>query len=285
MLIATAISGALFQLIDPARSVFQPQLEAADEQQRLRVGADMIVRDLLMAGAGPSAGAGAGPLWSPTPPVMPYRRGLLGDDASANVYYRPDTMTVLFVPSAAQPATVISHTYYVKPDSATGALQLMQYNGDQGDFSLVENVVALEFQYNGDPRPPQMLSPPAPAIDPDTNDEYPAGENCLFARVSGAAVPRLDTLSLDLGLVSLPSAVLTDGPWCPNASAAGRFDADLLRIRRIGVRLRVQVGSAMLRGPAGVLFTHGGTATRNARLVPDREIRVDVSPRNLNTGR
>jgi hypothetical protein len=284
-LIAIAVSGALFQLMDPARLVFQPQLEAADAQQRLRVGADMMVRDLIMAGAGPTVGPNVGPLWSSTAPVMPYRHGSVGDDPALGVFYRPDAVTVIFVPSTASPGTVVSRTYYAKPDSATGALQLMQYNGDQGDFPLIDNVVALGFEYGGDPQPPETLPPPSFGIDPDAQDEYPAGENCLFARVDGAAVPRLNELSLEPALVLLAPAILTDGPWCPNAMVANRFDADLLRIRRISVRLRVQVGSGMFRGPVGVLFTRAGTATRNSQLVPDREIRVDVTPRNLNVSR
>jgi len=40
-----------------------------------------------------------------------------------------------------------------------------------------------------------------------------------------------------------------------------------------------------LRGPAGVLFTYGGTSTGGARLVPDQEIRFDITPRNMNLGR
>jgi hypothetical protein len=59
----------------------------------------------------------------------------------------------------------------------------------------------------------------------------------------------------------------------------------MLRVRRVGVRLRVQVASADLRGPAGVLFTRGGTSLDSKRLVPDQEIRFEVTPRNMNLGR
>ena len=41
------------------------------------------------------------------------------------------------------------------------------------------------------------------------------------------------------------------GPWCPDGVHAARFDADLLRIRRVRLRLRVQVAVAAMRGPAG----------------------------------
>jgi len=45
------------------------------------------------------------------------------------------------------------------------------------------------------------------------------------------------------------------------------------------------VAMASLRGPAGILFAHGGTATSAHRYVPDQEIRFDITPRNLNLGR
>ena len=49
--------------------------------------------------------------------------------------------------------------------------------------------------------------------------------------------------------------------------------------------LRVETASAALRGPAGVLFTNGGTSTGGSRWVPDQEVHFEVAPRNLNVGR
>jgi len=51
----------------------------------------------------------------------------------------------------------------------------------------------------------------------------------------------------------------------------------------VHVKLRVQAAAASLRGPAGVLFMHGGTG--RTQYVPDQEISIDVTPRNLNAGR
>jgi hypothetical protein len=85
--------------------------------------------------------------------------------------------------------------------------------------------------------------------------------------------------------VALTAAQLTDGPFCPDDTNANRWDADLLRIRRIGVRLRVQAAIAALRGPAGVLFARAGTSKGGFRSVPDQELQFDISPRNLNLGR
>jgi hypothetical protein len=103
---------------------------------------------------------------------------------------------------------------------------------------------------------------------------------------SPVPAPRLATLGDDAaGLVRLTAARLTDGPWCPNAASQRRWDADLLRIRTIAVTVRVQAANAALRGPAGALFRHGGTAHSGNRWLPDQELRFQVAPRNLNVGR
>jgi hypothetical protein len=79
----------------------------------------------------------------------------------------------------------------------------------------------------------------------------------------------------------LDAAALTDGPWWPDAADPDRVDADTRRIRRVRVRLRLEASQGSVRGPAGELFTRGGTATSAARYVPDGEIRFDVAPRNV----
>jgi hypothetical protein len=73
-----------------------------------------------------------------------------------------------------------------------------------------------------------------------------------------------------------------DGPWCPDVVAKNRYDADLLRIRRVRFTLRVQTALASLRGPAGALFMNAGTSRAGNRVVPDMEVQLDVTPRNLN---
>ena len=56
-----------------------------------------------------------------------------------------------------------------------------------------------------------------------------------------------------------------DGPWLSDGASADPFDADLLAIRRIRITLRVEAVRVLLRTP-----------------LPDHEIALDVSPRNLN---
>ncbi|HZT75597.1 MAG TPA: prepilin-type N-terminal cleavage/methylation domain-containing protein [Vicinamibacterales bacterium] len=166
-------------------------------------------------------------------------------------------------------------------------IQLVVSNGGV-DAPVISNVVDLAFTYYGDPQPPQIgtYGPQPPPIDEQAPGlAWPPGENCAFAVVAGAQVPRLAVLGAGPALVPLSAAQLTDGPWCPDAANANRWDADLLRVRAVGVQLRVQAAIAALRGPAGVLFTVAGTGRDASRWVPDREVTFRVSPRNMNLGR
>lgn len=186
--------------------------------------------------------------------------------------------------------------YYL--DTATN--QLMFYDGGLGsDVPVVDNVVGLAFEYFGDPQPPAWR--PGKAVSDTTGPwtsygpkpsalavaPYAAGANCVFnndgSPVPASALPALGATGT--GLVKLTAAQLTDGPWCPNATSLNRWDADLLRVRKIGVTVRVQAANAALRGPASALFTRGGTSRGGEKWVPDQEIRLQVSPRNLNLGR
>lgn len=196
--------------------------------------------------------------------------------------------------AGAQIAQIMQRTYYW--DAA--ALQLMYYDGDQRDEAVVDNVVDLAFEYFGDARAPVRVETPSgeiyttygpkpPALGVVTSS-WPAGENCTFLVDAGTGkhASRLPDLAAgSQGLVQLTEAMLTDGPWCPDNTFPTRFDADLLRLRKIGVRLRVQVASSELRGPAGVLFTNGGTSSGGRTMVPDQVIRFEITPRNFNLGR
>jgi hypothetical protein len=354
-----------------AQLTFRTQPEVADMQQRARVAAAAMGHDLLMAGAGPASTALAGALVRQLPPVAPYRRGWV-DDARGGVFYRPDMVSLVYVPATtaeadilhafdlgrellvdlapncgvlvrervcgftvdmrvilfdargafdlatvvdvagdrvrvqhagglsstydghAVMAEVMAPTYLVRPDAATGALQLARYDGFRTERPVIDNVVDAHFDYFGDPAPPRAW-PPLAAEDPprpatsygppppeagvdDWRDLWAAGENCVFAE---GPVPRLGQLAAAPSPTRLDPARLRDGPWCPDAAHAVRFDADLLRIRRVRLRLRVQVAVAAMRGPAGRLFARGGTAASPELFAPDQQIVLDVTPRNL----
>jgi prepilin-type N-terminal cleavage/methylation domain-containing protein len=187
------------------------------------------------------------------------------------------------------------HVYWL--DRTTD--QLMHYDGYLTPAAVVDNVVALDFEYHGDPDPPALRRP---GIDRSTTygtappplgveqPPWPAGENCTMTVVGGRQRSRLPALGEPGGgLVQMTEASLTDGPWCPAADNPNRFDADLLRVRKIRVSLRVQSGSPEFRSSIGTdrdaLFLKPGTSRGGYRQVPDQAIRFDVTPRNLNLGR
>ena len=181
----------------------------------------------------------------------------------------------------------------------------MRSDGFQTTTPVLDSVVALAFEYYGEPMPPALRRPgvdqsatygPSPPALGVANNPWPAGENCTIQVVGGQQVPRLAALgNPGGGLVQLTAVQLTDGDassssaWCPDANNPNRFDADLLRIRKIRVTIRLQALNAWLRGSLAAgpdaLFATAGTPSGGYRYVPDQSIRFDVSPRNMNLGR
>ena len=197
-------------------------------------------------------------------------------------------------------AEVMAPTYLVRPDMATGALQLVRYDGFRTDRPVVDNVVEARFDYFGDPAPPRAWPPQRRGGSAEARDVLRPGAARVRRRRSagrvgagrelrlhggdldiGAPVPRLGQLAPGPSPIPLDPARFRDGPWCPDAAHGVRFDADLLRIRRVRLRLRVQVAVAAMRGPAGRLFARGGTSASPEFFAPDQQIVLDVTPRNL----
>lgn len=116
MALALAVTTAALSLLNPNQMVFHVQPEALDMQQRIRVAADALIRDLTMASA-----------------VAPRRAG------EPDGVVRTDAVT-----TSNDSAT---HSYYWDP----AASQLRHYDGLLTDVPVADNVVALAFEYSGDP--------------------------------------------------------------------------------------------------------------------------------------
>jgi hypothetical protein len=366
MSIMIGVMAAVFTVVSPAGPAFAVQGEGVDMQQRVRVAAESLIRDLLTSGAGAFPRGEVEPLGRVLAPLRPQ----WPDDEDVGDGFRADAIRLTFVPpasaqaatAAAMPArsgtvvvaegpacatgsapcgfavgarvlvydeagyhdvfTVMSvsgaflqlrhdmpdsghiyptgsalvevrdRAYALRRDAATGIDQLVRSDGESA-VPIVDHLVALSFEYFGDPEPPRLLAvssggerpsttygPRPPPADVKAGWHAP-GENCVFAYADGyiSRLPRLG--SGGTSLVGLTRADLTDGPWCPDPLHPGRFDADLLRVRRVQVRARVQSAVDGLRGPAGPLFRRGGTARSAARMAPDLEATFQVAPGNL----
>ncbi len=208
----------------------------------------------------------------------------------------PGTATATFA-TGAKVVEAVSRTYALRIDATTGAKQLSLYEGTAGsDVPVLDHVVGLSFDYFGDPAPPAITRPdtdesgpwttygPKPPDHAEQPTGYPPGENCAFARDGdGEPVSRLEVFGEGPALVRLTAEQLTDGPWCPDELSANRWDADLLRVRRVAVTVRVEAARAALRGPSGPLFVNAGSGRGGCRWVPDQEIHFEIAPRNLKT--
>ncbi len=146
--------------------------------------------------------------------------------------------------AGAHAAEVETRTYYF--DAASR--QLRSYNGDATDAPVIDDVSGLTVEYFGSADPPRSPKPPAGIA------------NCLYD-AAGVPEPGLATLAAVAdGLAVLAPAMLGDGPWC--GAGDTRFDADLLRIRRVRITLAVSTAGS-------------------ARGHRDYAATVDVAPRNL----
>jgi hypothetical protein len=377
-LIATVVmitvTAGVMAVLHPSHGLFRTQPEVSDIQQRLRAGVETLRHDLGMAGAGAYSGPQSGSLGGQFASILPFRLGSSATYDDGPAVFKPDAVTILYVPATASQTTisanmsnagtvsvnadvgcpegdlrcgfrpdknvvvydgtgafdtfsvtsvdaggtlalhhmqrgelskpypagskiaeVVQHTYFIDPADA----QLMRYDGLSAASVVLDNVVGLDFEYYGEPSPPAFRQPavnrsvtygPAPPALDAVQMSWPPGENCTWEASGGEHVTRLSTIGLGgLGLVKLDAAELTDGPWCPDADSPNRYDADLLRIRKVRVTIRLQTGNAALRGSftsgPDALFVKPGTATGAAHAVADQSIRFDVSPRNLNLAR
>jgi hypothetical protein len=201
-----------------------------------------------------------------TAPGAGYELFSVTDIAAGLAHGAPNpSFSRVYAAASAVVVPVVHHVYY--RDAPTN--RLMLYDGYQSDLPLVDNVVALQFAYFGDPNPASVAAPPAGS-----------SGSCVYAAGS-PPVPLLSDLPGST-LVPLAMEQLTDGPLCGIAPA--RFDGDLLRIRRVRVTIRVQVGAEPLRG-TGRHFANAGSSKADDNSVMDYEMTFDVAPRNMSPAR
>lgn len=190
-------------------------------------------------------------------------------DAAGHLQHRGQNFNYAYEPGASI-TQVKSHTYYL--DAANR--QLRDYDGDDGDFPVVDNVVGLKFEYFGDPNPPTQPKPPLTV------------SNCLYDGTGNYTATGMQTLTTGGGsLAPLPISMFKDGPWCGTPNSTNQFDADLYRVRKLKVTLRIQTPLAALRGQNTALFANPGTSKSGQKFIPDLVASFEVSPRNMNLSR
>jgi type II secretory pathway pseudopilin PulG len=284
--ITCAISVLLLQLAIGAQRVGSVQSEVSDEQQRLRVAAEAIRHDLVQAGAGVSQGAAMGPLNAVFPPVLPARIGVMNRDPELTV--RADRFSVLSIPetrsqtllrSAMASTTSPLAIEGASPGCVAGTAcefavddRAVIYDrpGDGTSFDLF-TVAAVDIAAN-------LITPSAPLskaygsaarVARITIRNYyfdSANRRLMLYDGNRSDLPLVDHVTglrvafVGDGGVILDPTQFGDGPFL--GTPPNRFDADLLRVRRVRVTIGVEPGSP-------------------AYSVRDLSTTIDVAPPNM----
>ena len=289
MVVGTAISVAV-----PVSRASMIQPEVMDVQQRARVAAEMIARDLASAGAGSYAGPARGALPAFVPAILPRRMGAANGDGPDVA--RATAITMFSVPMTAAetttsaPISSASLTLAVNTAANCGAaalcgllagqdvivadgaghfdvFRITRVNGATG--TLRHHGQDLAWQYPAGVSVSQVVSRTyefdAAArqlrqYDGDQSDQ-PAVDHLTSVTFSywGSAPGGAS------GLTPLPLSAFTDGPW--SGAGTTRFDVDLLRVRSI----RVAIGAE-------------AADTRWRAQVPIFGVTLEVAPRSLGAG-
>jgi type II secretory pathway pseudopilin PulG len=294
MALTLIVSLTAFALVTPASFAAVVQPEMTDVEQRARVAAETLARELGRAGAGIDAGPRRGALNQFLPAVLPRRFGLTSGDAPGTA--RPDAITIITVPATASQTTTaaaVSASSLVlsvnaapncPPASALCGLTAGQdvlIADDAGHFDLFRILTVsgatATLKHHG-----QQLAWVYPAGSVVTVAEsrtfYLDAPTAILRLYDGGQsdqplVDQIAALSFSYlgdapggGLDVMPLASFSDGPWRGAGSSA--FDEDLLKVRAIRVSVTARAADPSLR----------------TRVVPFG-VTLDVAPRNLSVGR
>jgi prepilin-type N-terminal cleavage/methylation domain-containing protein len=312
VLIAVAIllvsSAPLLWICAGAQRLSRSQTEASDLQQRARVLAEKLQRDLVMAGAGPPLGADLR-LVDLLAPIVPARTGFRLADPELSAF--ADRLSILYVPadgwsvplsssmtsptsgvpiaagSVGCPAAGLcgfsedSRALIVDPRALGAGFDLFTVTGIAGELEHAAPNAAFSQGYG----PPARVMPVV-----QRTYHFDRGARRLMVYDGYQSdVPLLDNVA-DVrfayfrdalpgpGLRPLSLGELSDGPLIglpPN-----RFDADARAIRVVRVTIRLEAAADDVRG-VGIEFARPGRSSSGLTLVPDFEVTFDVAPRNL----
>jgi hypothetical protein len=287
LLLTVVVTTTALGLSAPATRASLVQPEAVDVQQRARVSAETIARDLSASGIGVYAGPSAG--LAALPSVLPRQLGVTGDSPDVA---RADAITMISVPSTAAQTTLAEA---VSPASQTlsvndapncggrvlcgltaGADVLVADADGRFDIFRITNVVGAvaALRLHG-----QVLGVAYPAgstvtevisrtysldtatrvlrqYDGDLNDQ-PSADH-----ISSLTFDYFADDGAGGALAEINRASLADGPWL--GAGSSRYDADLLRVRMVRVSVRAEASTPALRASA-----------------PDVTARISVAPRTM----
>lgn len=259
--LAVALSGSVLSLVTTGQMMARTQPETADLQQKGRLALQTLGAELRGAGAGIEHGALAGPLVRHFPPIGPSADGgvTIWTATAVDAQGTVDT-------SAAPGATTVSLR-----DSA-GCLP------GEGACAFAADASAIAFTADGCRTVLRLAAVAGAALQLSA----PLG-GCMLAPGSAVAQGEVRTYRVDPAARQLlrrdeitgSTAPLLDGVAAMTATyfadaagteiVPGTSDADLMRVKRVRITLRLVASNPLLR-------------------IPDLIVAVDVAPRNMDGG-
>jgi Tfp pilus assembly protein PilW len=270
--IVLLVAGTVFTVLTPVRDVMDRVQHHTDLTSGVRSALEVMLSDMRDAGAGASVSDADSQLADLVPSLQ-----LTASLDSAAPVQPAGAVTVRRVPwlaaqgalaSAANAGDVVLHL----TTSSRCASALPACGFTPGDRAVLYTAFAAELV-----DVTQVLTASVSLANP-LSGAFPAGatlcrlENTRYGLRPGADGDRLVRITdggaeqpvLD-GVVRFE--LRTDSPLAAQS-------------RRLTLLLRVQAAAASLRGPVGVLFARGGTASSSRRWLPDMELRAAVFLRN-----
>jgi hypothetical protein len=287
LVLTLVVTSAALGLVTPATRASLLQPEAMDVQQRARVAAEMVARDLAAAGVGIYAGAQTG--LAALPGVLPRQLGVTGDAPDAA---RPDAVTVISVPPAAAQTTTsaavspASQTLSVNAAPNCGGAALCGLTAGKdvlvsdaaGHFDIfrITNVAGAVASLRLHGQAQGVAYPAGSPVTEVVSRTYSLDAATRVLRQYDGdlsdqpAADHISSLTFDYfgdtgggaAFGPIDRATLADGPWI--GAGSSRYDADLLRVRMVRISVRAEASSPALRASA-----------------PDMIARIDVSPRAM----
>lgn len=281
------VTSTAMALVTPASRASMVQPEAMDVQQRARVAADVVTRDLAFAGAGIYSGPQSGVLPISMPAVLPRRLGVTGDEPDTA---RAEAITIIAVPATgaqttlAEPVSPSSQVLSVNAAPNCGGAPLCGFTAgkdvllsdEAGHFDVfrITSVAGATAGLRLHGQTQGFTYPAGTAVtEVVARTYYLDAASRVLRQYDGdlsdqPAVDHISSLAFEYfgdGLTPLDPidrASFADGPWI--GAGSSRFDADLLRVRMVRVTVRAEASTPALRGVA-----------------PDVQLTVDVAPRSL----
>lgn len=271
MTLGLLIIAALVTLVVQTTGLAQRQTDRFDLQQRARVALDLMTRDLRIAGAGVDRGPVTGALSQRFPAVWARRLGRSGD---APTVARTNAFTVVAVPdtlaqtttsgpihasssslavhaavhcAAAMPACGFSAGTTLGVFDAAGGLSLWSAERVSGPLLTVRPLATAGAPIDAGAVVAELLVRGYVHDSASRQLRYFDGDAPHQPLIDGVDALIVRYFDAD---GELPVAVFGDGPWL--GSGETLFDADLLRVRRVRVELRLTVGRDTFRAAADV---------------------------------